>query len=1762
MSNADGNYITMASHAAFTADDRKVVSAVDSEVIEYIIQQCVEILSRHIVYALVSTPRAHTKALEAQENRFPFGVGNITIVCPLRASYICTAIQTRTQDRINAIYGHRVSVENIQIKHDRTDAFIGGTDNRIWYPLLNVQISPVLLKSIGGQNTYAMASWSTGDTLVKTVKPCTPNDVAELLIAKGNYSADVVNVNEPFSGENLVYGLDAPDTSTSVYPISVPIFLGNAESDTLSLGTPYREDRTALLTASDVKEDEHPFAKLITTLDNNIATAIERLKTNRERTRTLFASRIEQLSVSTTEEHISHETCKEMASILEILVWRTMYGELNPIDPPMSMAEKTGTWLHGIQKGYDEIYITTNDNPEQLANRKHHLKTSAPLFHIPFLMSIAQYCKVEFEAHVARETQLVPDVANYWNSNLHFADKKDQRERIRMIINKKAHFVDCSATEWKTITELPQPVFKTIPLHLTVQRALYDSDIILFESNGTNTKNANDNLEQAVQNIVYSPSMLFSLRACMNPKPSDLVYTNIRPFPYMERVLLAAIYHVCDNNTSLASPNGLGSHFDDIQSRTDDPNIRDANDIDLASISRYNYYVLPTAVPRFTNEAGDGPIDEHSYGLSSNLDRWYNNQKPVAQLYDLYTIENAMVCRMKELDENNMLDPAYFVPNLIRRSDASDGIWSKTLRKLNKCDVPFADLVESPIVTIPGFTMSDDPITMMQQHCIYTHRQNTTHRNALNTSRKIIESTLLQMKRNLFTILDTEHTVSLARLPHNFRTTVQTNATNDLRKIARAIQKIGGIPAIEPETLPEYWSPREILMSTARMTKTDCVNMLDEGSDGIWSKSVSEFLMNTPIGNQTILAAADFMIQLKNTGSSALVSGYAFAVYTRTQLETYISHIEEGAPLSTFDDTVQTKWLQEKIKNCKTHGDVLDAEHLVRDYLCKCMCVTSGDHLVELSTQNNAGKREVYGINEHFAILYSKEQPLNLENFSALIKNAKAYAKTWFDTWQAIDAPDRQLAVVHFNMYSYRIFENLVHYTRGEEKNGIVPEVTRETIIECLSDNDDKYTWMRRCLSRLCHPVELKDDTAPIHLKTYGLQCVGYTPYRTPFIMTDCHIDNSSRFNPTEIEAALLARLTRKAIRLRQTCMIKTEIDVLKQFLHLNNPEDNILINWTDSSVASLHIKNNKCMLTLGTLSGKKKASTHFAIGNHAISGTPTGEINMSNTTCIPFNETMQVKGTPKPHTTGTVAYRFSNESEITPTVIENARRHNVLLFLPSVEPLEVLVEVSVDDIRKYNAEIEECLLLNTYKMMQDPVIDWHFEPIPLVDDYELAEDKKVATTIKATNVGIIAGHNGYVITSGVHYWELETQNNITEPGFYFGVCRAEIDPCTNFIDREETWLMFTHGSTWEYKGTRSNQGTGMQARPLPNISTVGKKIGLLLNMEDGTLAMFLDKTFCGFVATDLNGPLLPCILLPGIGSKVKIHGNMVPPPPQSYSDVTFPDLTVNQHKTLTEYVTAPKHFPLDNNAFCAEYGYQLALFSDTIPEQLPIKLAKCSDCGLNLRQLDDNTSRQCKLSSCKVSDACIWCTFPVERKNAVYSQCIKQLPRFWTTHFKEDVTAESPFHAECLAKLYSTGVHLFGDKQLVDPRGQTDAYCSIHNETVTFADTLDFNRVDTFLNDTKQLTYIEVHIQMAHLGLLLRQGLNKSPVPLSKCTVCQNNLHTVTEAERGMHTLCQYKYHTIGMTTSCDWCKNPEFPAEDQVHTTCHYISTKYARL
>lgn len=1754
----------MSSRATFTADDRRLVSAVDTDVIEYIIQQCVEILSRHIVFALVSTPRLHTEALEARENRFPFGVGNITIVCPTRASYICTQITTRTQSRIAAIYGdERVLVQNIQTKHDHTDAFIGDTDNRIWYPLLNVQISPVLLKSIGGQNTYAMASWSTGDTLVKTVKPCTPNDVAELLIANGNYSADVVYVNEPFSGGNLVYDLDAPDTSKSVYPISVPIFLGNAESDTLSLGTPYREDRTALLTASAIKEGEHPFAQLIATLDEKIDSAIKHLKTEREIKRTLLSSRIQKLSMSTTDEHTSQEKCSEMASILEILVWRTMYGELNPIDPPMSMAEETGPWLYNLQKGYDEIYLTTNTDPEQLANRRLHLKNKAPLFHIPLLMSIAQHCKLEFETHVARQTQLVPVVANYFNSDTHFADRKDQRERMPMIINGKAHFVDCSATEWQSITRLPQPVFKTIPLHLTVQRALYDSDNRLFESHGNNPVNAISNLQQAVQSMVYSPSMLFSLRACMNPKPSDPVYTNIRPFPYMERVLIAAICYGCGNNALLASANSLGSQSIDIALRGADPNIRDANDVDLKSISRYNYYMRSTSIPPYTGESeGEGPITAITYGLESNLGQWDNDDKPDAQLHDLYIIDNARACRMKELDTGTELAADSFVPNVIRRTDESDGIWSKTLRKLRRCDVQFADLVESPIVTIPGFKLSDDPITMMQQHCIYTHRQNATHRNALTISHDVIEKTLFQMKWNLFRILDTEHN-SLDVLPENFRMTLQNKAKDDLRKIANAIQKIGGIPAaIEPGTFPDYstyWLPDKINMTHFSMTDaTECVKMLHEGSDGIWSKCVSEFLMDTPAGIQIILAAGDFMRQLRDKHANSLFSGYAFAVYTQTQLAPHISHIEEEAPLSTFDNTVQRESLQEVIKNCKTHRDVLEAEELVRAYLCKHMCIASRDHLVDLSGQNDAGKRQVYGINERFAILYSNMQPLNLDKFSALIKTAEDYATTWFAKWQSINAPDRQLAVVHFNMYSYSIFENLVHYTREEEDNG---EVTHATIIECLTDNDDKYTWMRRCLSRLCHPVELTDDMAPIHLKTYGLQCVGYTPYRTPFIMTDCHISDNSRFNRETIEPALLARLTRKAIHLRQTCMIKTEIDVLKQFLHLNNSEDKILINWIDSSVASLHIKDNKCMLTLGTLSEKTKTVTRFTVGNHTITSSHK-KINMSNTTCIPIDETNFVKGTPKPHANDAGTYRFENASEITSTVIDNRRHHNVLLFVPSVDLSKVSVEVSVDDIRKYNAEIEECLLLNTYKMMQDPVIDWHFEPISLVTDYAFEGDKKVATKLTTANVGI-AGHNGYAITSGIHYWELETQNIIPAAGFYFGVCRAGIDPCTDFIERDETWLMFTHDSTWEYKGARPNQGTGMLATPLPNISTDGKKIGLLLNMEDGTLTMFLDKKPCGTIANNLNGPLLPCILLPGVGSKVKIHGNMVPPPPQSYPGVLCEDLTVNQHKTLMEYVTTPKHFPLDNNAFCAEYGYQLALFSDTIPEKLPIELATCSECDLNLRQLADGTQKQCKLSSCKVSDACIWCTFPVERKNAAYSQCIKQLPRFWDPAFKEEVTAESPFHAECLAKLYSTGVHLFGNKQLVDPRGQTDAYCSFHNKTVTFADTLDFEQVDTFLNDTKQLTYIEVHIQMAHLGLLLRQGLNKSPAaPISKCTVCQKDLHTVTEAERGMHTLCQYNYYTSGMTASCEWCKNPAFSDAEQFHTTCDYISTKYAHV
>eukprot|EP00729_Bicosta_minor_P024759 gene24759-biopygen27469 len=184
-------------------------------------------------------------------------------------------------------------------------------------------------------------------------------------------------------------------------------------------------------------------------------------------------------------------------------------------------------------------------------------------------------------------------------------------------------------------------------------------------------------------------------------------------------------------------------------------------------------------------------------------------------------------------------------------------------------------------------------------------------------------------------------------------------------------------------------------------------------------------------------------------------------------------------------------------------------------------------------------------------------------------------------------------------------------------------------------------------------------------------------------------------------------------------------------------------------------------------------------------------------------------------------------------------------------------------------------------------ITNWAFGSIA-TDEYALSEGGAVATKISDKSVtGAIADSAGCSpMTSGVHFWEFEVVKNEVNPPYCpgawgFGVCRPGIDPDDgeDFVDRDDTWMMYQYNNPYWDLYCSACKGTGMTLDPAPKLPD-GSRIGLLLDLDNGgTLTMYLEGKPCGTIAEGLVGPLLPCISSFFTGKVVKIHGGLAPPP-------------------------------------------------------------------------------------------------------------------------------------------------------------------------------------------------------------------------------------------------------------------------------------------
>ena len=127
---------------------------------------------------------------------------------------------------------------------------------------------------------------------------------------------------------------------------------------------------------------------------------------------------------------------------------------------------------------------------------------------------------------------------------------------------------------------------------------------------------------------------------------------------------------------------------------------------------------------------------------------------------------------------------------------------------------------------------------------------------------------------------------------------------------------------------------------------------------------------------------------------------------------------------------------------------------------------------------------------------------------------------------------------------------------------------------------------------------------------------------------------------------------------------------------------------------------------------------------------------------------------------------------------------------------------------------------------------------------------------------------------------DVVVQNGGYDGNWMFGVCRPGIDLNNgeDFLDGDDTWLMWQNNNPDWALSCSTCAGTGMTLDPKPKLPA-GSRIGLLLDLDNGgTLTMYLEGKPCGTIAAGLVGPLLPCISAGFKGKVVKIHGGLAPP--------------------------------------------------------------------------------------------------------------------------------------------------------------------------------------------------------------------------------------------------------------------------------------------
>jgi hypothetical protein len=146
-------------------------------------------------------------------------------------------------------------------------------------------------------------------------------------------------------------------------------------------------------------------------------------------------------------------------------------------------------------------------------------------------------------------------------------------------------------------------------------------------------------------------------------------------------------------------------------------------------------------------------------------------------------------------------------------------------------------------------------------------------------------------------------------------------------------------------------------------------------------------------------------------------------------------------------------------------------------------------------------------------------------------------------------------------------------------------------------------------------------------------------------------------------------------------------------------------------------------------------------------------------------------------------------------------------------------------------------------------------------DCVELSEDGAVATQISK---GWSLTTTGVELTEGKHYWEVELL--LKKRGIMIGISRPNLAPNGRYLDADCTDGWFIGGTYGAFYGNGKYRSDGAGAY------TLGDRVGVLLDLDDGSLSFFKNgvQHGPGDPAGSVTGPVVAAVQLCFVGSEVR----------------------------------------------------------------------------------------------------------------------------------------------------------------------------------------------------------------------------------------------------------------------------------------------------